>query len=54
MTRCCDWQPDPTVFGPCPHCRAMATRVERSFSPLIITAVALARTPLRTDFGLVD
>jgi len=31
MTRCCDWQPDPTVFGPCPHCRPSAPDHEVRF-----------------------
>ena len=55
MTRCCDWQPDPTVFGPCPHHRVATEPVRRTFNTLLGTYQALTTNPpTRTDFGLAD
>lgn len=53
--RCCDWRPDPTVFGPCPHHRVATEPVRRTFSDLLSTYSALVtHQPVQADFGLVD
>jgi hypothetical protein len=55
MAHCCAWQPDPAVFGPCPHCKAPAA-AGRTFSKMFMRVSAeVTRTPqTRSGFTLAD